>query len=416
MARRINKVKKVCHGAPLGDDEIALTREQLGWSHPAFTVPEDIYTAWNAAEKGDSLETAWDELFVRFCEAHPELADEFSRRMAGNLPENFSEKVEGFIETLDADKDNIASRKASQNSIEFLGKILPEFMGGSADLAGSNLTKWSGTQPLAANDFSGNYIYYGVREFAMAAIMNGISLYGGFLPYGGTFLIFSDYARNAIRMAALMKQRVIYVLTHDSIGLGEDGPTHQPIEQVATLRLIPNLAVWRPCDTVETAVAWQVAVESAAQPSALCLSRQNLPCQTRDAAQLQNIRRGAYVLQDCESQAELILLASGSEVELAVAAANQLSEKGKHVRVVSAPCLDIFDEQDDDYKQSVLPRAVTCRIAIEASSGDGWYKYVGLNGDVVAMQTFGESAPAADLFKHFGFTVENIVSRAESLC
>ena len=408
--------KASCHGAPLGDDEIALTREQLGWTHPAFTVPEDIYTAWNATEQGDSLETAWDELFVRYCETHPELADEFSRRMAGDLPNNFSEAVEGFIEKLDVDKDNIASRKASQNSIEFLGKLLPEFMGGSADLAGSNLTKWSGTQPLTANDFSGNYIYYGVREFAMAAIMNGISLYGGFLPYGGTFLIFSDYARNAIRMAALMKQRVIYVLTHDSIGLGEDGPTHQPIEQVATLRLIPNLAVWRPCDTVETAVAWQVAVESAAQPSALCLSRQNLPCQTRDAEQLQNIRRGAYVLQDCESQAELILLASGSEVELAVAAANQLSEQGKHVRVVSAPCLDIFDEQDDDYKKSVLPRAVTCRIAIEAGSGDGWYKYVGLNGDVVAMQTFGESAPAADLFKHFGFTVENIVSRAESLC
>ncbi|KMJ46982.1 transketolase [Xenorhabdus khoisanae] len=406
--------KEECHGAPLGDAEIEATRKALGWEHPAFEVPQDIYAGWNAQEAGKGKEAAWKEAFAAYAQAHPELAAEFTRRTNGELPENWEAESKAFIENLQQNPASIASRKASQNALEAFGKVLPEFMGGSADLAPSNLTMWSGSKPL--NEVQdGNYIHYGVREFGMSAIMNGIALHGGFVPYGATFLMFVEYARNAVRMAALMKIRSIFVYTHDSIGLGEDGPTHQPVEQIASLRVTPNMSTWRPCDQVESAVAWKYAIERKDGPTSLIFSRQNLAQQARTAEQLANIEKGAYILKDCAGQPELILIATGSEVELAVKAAEQLSAEGRQVRVVSMPSTDAFDKQDAAYREAVLPAAVSARVAIEAGIADYWFKYVGINGDIVGMKTFGESAPADALFKEFGFTVENVVSKATAL-
>ncbi|MEK9498712.1 transketolase [Photorhabdus sp. P32] len=402
------------HGAPLGDAEIAATREALDWNYPAFEIPADIYSEWDAKEAGNAKQAAWNEKFAAYEKAYPELAAEFKRRTGGELPANWEAESKAFIEQLQKNPANIASRKASQNALEAFGKVLPEFMGGSADLAPSNLTMWSGSKPLN-EDQAGNYIHYGVREFGMSAIMNGIALHGGFVPYGATFLMFVEYARNAVRMAALMKIRSIFVYTHDSIGLGEDGPTHQPVEQLASLRVTPNLSTWRPCDQVESAVAWKYAIERKTGPSALIFSRQNLAQQERTAEQLANIEKGAYILKDCQGQPELILIATGSEIELAVSAYHQLTEEGRQVRVVSMPSTDAFDKQDAAYREAVLPAAVSARVAIEASIADYWFKYVGMNGAIVGMDTFGESAPADQLFKAFGFTVENVVAKAKSL-
>jgi transketolase len=406
--------KEECHGSPLGDAEIEATRKALGWEHPAFEIPQNIYSQWNAKEAGHAKESAWDEKFAAYAKAHPELAAEFSRRTSGELPANWEAESKAFIEHLQQNPASIASRKASQNALEAFGKVLPEFMGGSADLAPSNLTMWSGSKAL--NEVQdGNYIHYGVREFGMSAIMNGIALHGGFVPYGATFLMFVEYARNAVRMAALMKIRSIFVYTHDSIGLGEDGPTHQPVEQIASLRVTPNMSTWRPCDQVESAVAWKYAIERQDGPSALIFSRQNLAQQARTAEQLANITKGAYILKDCAGQPELILIATGSEVELAVKAAEQLTAAGRQVRVVSMPSTDAFDKQDAAYREAVLPAAVSARVAVEAGIADYWFKYVGINGAVVGMNTFGESAPAEELFKEFGFTVENVVAKATAL-
>lgn len=407
--------KEECHGAPLGNDEIALTRAALGWNHGPFEIPAEIYAEWDAKEAGAAAEAAWNEKFAAYAAAHPELAAEFKRRMAGELPGDFAEKASAYIQEVAAKGETIASRKASQNALNAFGPLLPEFLGGSADLAGSNLTLWKGCKGVSAEDASGNYIFYGVREFGMSAIMNGVALHGGFVPYGATFLIFMEYARNAVRMSALMKQRVLYVFTHDSIGLGEDGPTHQPIEQLASLRGTPNLDTWRPADAVESAVAWKYAIERADGPSALVFSRQNLPHQPRDAQQLSDIERGGYVLKDSAGEPELILIATGSEVGLAVAAYDKLTAAGRKVRVVSMPSTSVFDQQDAAYKQDVLPLQVGARIAIEASHADYWYKYVGLEGRIIGMTSFGESAPAPALFEHFGFTVDNIVATAEEL-
>ena len=402
------------HGAPLGDEEIALTRKQLGWNYAPFEIPDDIYTAWDAKNAGSEKEQAWDKKFAAYQQAFPALAQEFVRRTRDKLPENWQEESQKYIEQLQANPANIASRKASQNAIEAFGKLLPEYLGGSADLAPSNLTMWSGSKPIN-EDAAGNYIHYGVREFGMTAVANGISLHGGFLPYTATFLMFVEYARNATRMAALMKIRQVLVYTHDSIGLGEDGPTHQPVEQLASLRTTPNMSTWRPCDQVESAVAWKYAIERQDGPTALIFSRQNLAQQPRSAEQLANVARGGYVLKDCDGQPELILIATGSEVSLAVAAAEQLSGQGRKVRVVSMPSTDAFDKQDAAYRESVLPAAVTARVAIEAAIADFWYKYTGLNGAIVGMTSFGESAPADLLFKEFGFTVENVVAKANAL-
>lgn len=407
--------KEECHGAPLGDDEIAATRERLGWSHGAFEIPDDIYQAWNAHSSGTKAESDWNAKFDAYAAAHPELAKEFNRRLSGELPEDFSSQAQAYIKQCQDEGATIASRKASQNTLNQFGPLLPELMGGSADLAASNLTLWSGCKGLEADDASGNYIYYGVREFGMAAIMNGIALHGGFVPYGATFLIFMEYARNAVRMSALMKQRAIYVFTHDSIGLGEDGPTHQPVEQIASLRLTPNMNCWRPCDTVESAVSWKHALERGDGPSSLVFSRQNLPHQDRNEAQVADISRGGYVLKDCEGMPELILIATGSEVALAMSAADALGSRGTKVRVVSMPCTDVFDQQDVEYRMSVLPLEVPARIAIEAGIADYWYKYVGIDGRVIGMNSFGESAPAGQLFEEFGFTVDNILNVAEEL-
>ncbi len=404
-----------CHGAPLGHDEIAAAREFLGWKQAPFDIPADIYAEWDAKEAGATKENAWDEKFAAYAAAYPELAAEFKRRVNGELPAEWEEKASAFIADLQANPASIASRKASQNTLEAFGKLLPEFMGGSADLAPSNLTMWSGSKSLTHDDFSGNYIHYGVREFGMTAIMNGIALHGGFVPYGATFLMFMEYARNALRMAALMKVQNIQVYTHDSIGLGEDGPTHQPVEQMASLRVTPNMSTWRPCDQVESAVAWKYAIERKDGPTALIFSRQNLAQQARDAEQLANIGKGAYVLKDCAGKPELIFIATGSEVELAVEAAAKLTEEGRNVRVVSMPSTDVFDVQDAAYRESVLPSDVTARVAVEAGIADYWYKYVGLNGRIVGMTTFGESAPAGELFKLFGFTVENVVEKAKEI-
>jgi transketolase len=404
-----------CHGAPLGHDEIAAAREFLGWEHGPFEIPADIYSEWDAKDAGAEKEQAWDAKFAAYAEAYPELAAEFKRRVNGELPAEWEEKASAIIADLQANPANIASRKASQNTLEAFGKLLPEFMGGSADLAPSNLTMWSGSKSLTREDFSGNYIHYGVREFGMTAIMNGIALHGGFVPYGATFLMFMEYARNAMRMAALMKVQNIQVYTHDSIGLGEDGPTHQPVEQMASLRVTPNMSTWRPCDQVESAVAWKYAIERKDGPTSLIFSRQNLPQQDRDAEQLANIAKGAYVLKDCAGKPELIFIATGSEVELAVEAAAKLTEEGKQVRVVSMPSTDLFDAQDADYRESVLPSDVTARVAIEAGIADYWYKYVGFGGCIIGMSTFGESAPAGELFKQFGFTVENVLEKAKEV-
>ena len=403
-----------CHGSPLGDAEIEATRKNIGWQYAPFEIPEQYYTAWDVKPKGQKLEEQWNQRFAVYEKAHPELAKEFKRRTTNQLPQNWQQDAKAFVEHLQANPATIATRKASQNAIEAFGKILPDFLGGSADLAPSNLTMWSGSKEILANP-DGNYIHYGVREFGMSAIMNGIALHGGFVPYGATFLMFMEYARNALRMAALMKIRSIFVYTHDSIGLGEDGPTHQPVEQMASLRLTPNMSTWRPCDQVESAVAWQYAIEREDGPTALIFSRQNLKQQDRTPEQLANVYRGGYILKDCDGTPELILIATGSEVELAVEAYETLTREGKLVRVVSMPATDAFDKQDSSYKETVLPSSVTKRIAIEAGIADYWYKYVGLTGKVIGMTSFGESAPAELLFKEFGFTVENVLAQAKSL-
>lgn len=407
--------KEDCHGAPLGDDEITLTREKLGWTHDPFDVPDDIYAGWDAKVAGDEAETDWNQLFAGYRQAHPELANELQRRLNGTLPDDWAEKSSKIIADLQANPAKIATRKASQNSLNAFGPLLPEMMGGSADLAGSNLTIWSGSKGLTKEDASGNYIYYGVREFGMSAIMNGICLHGGFKPYGATFLMFMEYARNAVRMAALMKAPSIFVYTHDSIGLGEDGPTHQPVEQTAALRLTPNLDNWRPCDQVESAVAWKSAIERTDGPTSLIFTRQGLEQQDRTAQQLAYIAKGGYVLVDSDGEPELILIATGSEVSLAVGAQKALAEQGKKVRVVSMPSTDVFEQQDADYRASVLPAAVTKRIAIEAGIKDYWYKYVGLEGAVIGMDSFGESAPAGELYEHFGITEAAVLEQAASL-
>jgi transketolase len=407
--------KEDCHGAPLGNDEIALARKELNWNHGPFEIPADIYAEWDAKAAGAKAEAEWNQRFDAYAKAFPELAAEFKRRDSGELPADFSEKAQAYINEVAAKGETIASRKASQNALNAFGPLLPEFLGGSADLAGSNLTLWKGCKGVDAHDASGNYVYYGVREFGMTAIMNGVALHGGLVPYGATFLMFMEYARNAVRMSALMKQRVIHVYTHDSIGLGEDGPTHQPIEQLTSLRSTPNLDTWRPADAVESAVSWKNALERKDGPSALIFSRQNLQHQDRDAQQIADISRGGYILKDCAGEPELILIATGSEVGLAVQAFDKLSEQGRKVRVVSMPCTSVFDAQDAAYKQSVLPLEVGARIAIEAAHADFWYKYVGLEGRIIGMTTYGESAPASALFEEFGFTLENILGTAEEL-
>ncbi len=403
--------KEECHGAPLGNDEIELTRKELGWTYGSFEIPDDIYAGWDAKEKGGAAEASWNEAFDAYKAAYPDLAAEFERRMAGELVADWESQADAFIKSVAEKGDTIASRKASQNSIEGLSSFT-DFMGGSADLAGSNLTIVSNSVPMRAHTANANYLNYGVREFGMAAIINGISLHGGFVPYGATFLMFSEYARNALRMAALMRIQHIEVFTHDSIGLGEDGPTHQPVEQTATLRMIPRMSVWRPCDAVETAVAWKAAVQKKNGPTSLILSRQNLEHQDRSDAQIADIARGGYVLKDSDGAPEVIVIATGSEVGLAMAAAETC---GKNVRVVSMPSTDTFDAQDEAYRESVLPSSCTARVAVEAGVSDFWRKYVGLNGAVVGIDTFGESAPAGDLFKHFGFTVENVASAINSV-
>ena len=402
------------HGAALGAAEVAATREALGWKYAAFEIPQDIYAQWDAREAGQAKEAAWNDKFAAYARAFPELAAEFKRRMNGELPAAWKADAKAFVEKLQANPANIASRKASQNALEAFGKVLPEFLGGSADLAPSNLTMWSGSKALNV-DPAGNYIHYGVREFGMTAITNGIALHGGFLPYSATFLMFVEYARNAVRMAALMKLRNVFVYTHDSIGLGEDGPTHQPVEQLASLRVTPNMSTWRPCDQVESAVAWQYGIERNDGPTTLVFSRQNLTQQPRTAEQLANVYRGGYVLKDCAGTPDVILIATGSEVGITVEAADKLTAAGRKVRVVSMPSTDAFDKQDAAYRESVLPAAVTARVAVEAGIADYWYKYVGLNGAIVGMTTFGESAPAEQLFAEFGFTVDNVVAKAQAL-
>ncbi len=404
--------KESSHGSALGEEEVELTRQSLGWTHAPFEIPADIYGSWNAHEAGAQAQRQWREMFAEYEAHYPQLAAELKRRTRGLLPDNWQRESAEFIDAVDRQAQTIASRKASQNALEGFGPLLPELIGGSADLAGSNLTLWSGSRGIESVP-QGNYIYFGVREFAMAAIVNGIALYGGFKPYCATFLMFSEYARNALRMSALMKIPGLFVFTHDSVGLGEDGPTHQAVEQTATLRLIPRMSVWRPCDAVESAVAWQQACESAEQPFSLIFSRQNLPHQSRSGDQINLIQKGGYVLRDCEQPPDAIIIATGSEVELGMAAAEQLS--GYHIRVVSMPSTDRFDSQEQDYRDSVLPPAVKARVAVEAGVGDGWLKYVGLDGAVVSIDTFGESAPARDVFEHLGMTTENVVNAVQNL-
>jgi len=404
-----------CHGAPLGVDEVAATRVAINWPYEPFHIPEDIYARWDAREPGAGLEQAWEEAMQAYAEDHPELAHELRRRLAGELPADFAERAEAYIRQCQQEGASIASRKASQNCLNAYGPLLPELLGGSADLAGSNLTLWDGSSGISREHADGNYIYYGVREFGMAAIMNGIALHGGFVNYGATFLIFMEYARNAVRMSALMKQQSIFVWTHDSIGLGEDGPTHQPVEQLTALRATPNMHTWRPCDAVESAVAWKAAIERRDGPASLVFSRQGLPHQQRDDGQLSAIANGAYVLADCEGKPEAILIATGSEVQLAMDAAARLRGDGRQVRVVSMPCAEVFEQQDAAYRESVLPSDVLARVAVEAAHADYWYKYVGLDGRVVGMSSFGESAPAKELMNYFGFTVDNVVAVVEEL-
>ncbi len=405
------------HGAALGEKECALVREKLGWRYPPFVIPPEIYDRWDANAKGAQAEQAWNKKFAEYKSKYPDAAAEFERRTSGKLPNDWEPYAQSFIAQVNAKAETIASRKASQNTLNGFGPKLPELLGGSADLTGSNLTSWSGSKglSLSKDNPGGNYIYYGVREFGMSAMMTGIARHGGFIPYGGTFLTFSDYARNAVRMAGLMKQRVLFVYTHDSIGLGEDGPTHQSIEHLASLRLIPNMSVWRPCDAVESAAAWKAAIERTDGPSCLVFSRQNLAHQTRNAAQIAAIARGGYVLSGTPVDPQAIIIATGSEVGIAMQAQKLLAGKGKQVRVVSMPNTRVFDAQDPAYRESVLPAAVTKRVAVEAGVTDFWRKYVGLNGKVVGIDTFGESAPAAAVFKHFGFTDENIVKTVEAI-
>ena len=402
-----------CHGAPLGQDEINLTKAALGWDHGAFEVPDDIYAGWDAKSKGAAAEAAWNEKFAAYKEAHADLAAEYERRMSGELPADWAAKSAEYIAKTNADAKSPATRQASLASIEAYSPVATELFGGSADLGCSNLTEWSGYKPMRADTPASNYINYGVREFAMSAIMNGIALHGGFIPFGATFLMFSEYARNALRMAALMKVQSIFVYTHDSIGLGEDGPTHQAVEQIPTLRMIPNMMVWRPCDAVESAVSWQQAVERKDGPSCLIFSRQGLAHQERTDAQIADISKGGYILRDCEGTPDAIIIATGSEVELAMDAARELSSN--KIRVVSMPSVNVFEAQDDSYRESVLPAGVTARVVVEAAVTDGWYKYAGLNGKVIGIDHFGESAPAPVLFKEFGFTVDNVVAAVESV-
>lgn len=403
------------HGAPLGDDEIAAAREQLGWLHPPFEVPADVADAWNAGDQGARSEADWDQRFAAYRDAHPELAIEFGRRISGEMPENWSEYADAAVAAIDEAGDSMATRKASLLALNAFAPALPELAGGSADLTGSNLTRHASSVTVTGDDASGNYIYFGVREFGMSAICNGMKLHGGVLPYSGTFLTFSDYARNALRMAALMKLQNIFVYTHDSIGLGEDGPTHQPIEHTASLRIMPNMRVWRPCDAVETAVAWRDALERRDGPTSLVLTRQGLPHQARDAAQITAIAKGGYVLRDCDSTPDILMIATGSEVALAMDSADVLSAKGRAVRVVSMPCTDLFDAQPAEYRDAVLPPDCSRRIVVEAGVTEGWWRYAGNDGRVIGLDRFGESAPAGELFEHFGFSVGNVVSIAEQM-
>jgi transketolase len=403
------------HGSALGVDEVAAARKTLDWPYPAFVIPDEIRQGWDAKEKGAAQEQAWNKRFEAYRAAHPDLAQEFQRRMAGELIADWTQWVQNYLTQVVQAGASLATRQSSQQALNAFGPRLPELLGGSADLTGSNNTNRKDSKTITGDDPSGNYIHYGVREFGMAAIMNGMALHGGLIPYGGTFLVFSDYARNAVRLSALMKQRVIYVFTHDSIGLGEDGPTHQPVEHLFSLRVIPQMTLWRPCDAVETALAWADAIERKNGPTSLILTRQALPHQPRSDEQLANVRRGGYVLLDSNGTPECILIATGSEVGLAVDAAKALTVKGRRVRVVSMPSTNVFDAQDAAYRESVLPRAVTQRVAIEAGVREGWWRYVGTAGAVVGMDTFGASAPAKDLFKHFGFTVDNVVKTAEQV-
>jgi transketolase len=407
--------KEDCHGAALGADEIILARKQLGWDHEPFEIPTDHYAGWDAIDKGVVAQSGWVTTLDAYRDAHPDLAAEFERRTSGELPVDFSAKADAYIQECQDKMEKVASRKASQNCLNAYGPMLPELLGGSADLAGSNLTIWSGSKDISSENADGNYIYYGVREFGMSAMMNGIALHGGFINYGATFLMFMEYARNAVRMAAIMKQQSIFVYTHDSIGLGEDGPTHQPVEQLSSLRSTPNLNTWRPCDTVESAVCWKNAIENRQGPSALVFSRQGLAPMPRTRQQVAAIAKGGYVLQDC-TDPQAIIIATGSEVELAVSAADQLGKQGVRVRVVSMPCAEIFSAQDVDYRDSVLIPAVRARVAVEALHADYWHKFVGIDGRIVGMRSFGESAPGGVLMKEFGFTVENVVANVlESL-
>ncbi len=402
--------KEDCHGAPLGEPEIALARDKLNWQFGPFEIPSDIYASWNAEKKGRLAQSKWDEEFKNYRTKYPELCSELERRLDGHIPKDFSEKANAYIYECQQKMEKIASRKASQNCLNTFGPVLPELLGGSADLAGSNLTIWSGSKGVTSEDASGNYLFYGVRECGMSGMMNGITLHGGFIAYGATFLIFMEYARNAVRMAALMKQKSIFVYTHDSVGLGEDGPTHQPIEQLTALRSTPNLETWRPCDTVESAVSWKSAIERDGGPSALVFSRQNLTPQTRSREQLSDISKGGYTLKDTVGKLDAIIIATGSEVEIAIDAAKSLFNKGINARVISMPCAEIFSLQDLDYRENVLPSSVRARVAVEAGHSDYWYKYVGIDGKVVGMTTFGESAPGGKVMEHFGFTAENIVN------
>jgi transketolase len=407
--------KESSHGAPLGDDEIVLVREKLGWDFPPFEIPNEVYAGWDAREQGAQAEQEWDTVFSSYRDAYPELANEYERRVRGELPEEWNDAALAFVAAVNDEGATVASRKASQKALDGLGPMLPELIGGSADLTGSNCTYWGGSRTISADNPDGNYLFFGVREFAMSAVINGISLHGGFKPYGATFLVFSDYARNALRMAAIMNQPSLFAFTHDSIGLGEDGPTHQAVEHLACLRLIPNMSVWRPCDAVETAVAWKVALERSGGPVSLAFSRQSLPHQARDSEQLTNIERGGYILLDSDADPDLILIATGSEVALACSAVAGIKAEGFDVRVVSMPCTNAFDAQDSAYRDTVLPPTVNARIAIEAGSSDYWRKYVGRYGEVLGMESFGESAPADVLFQHFGFTEENLLRLARGL-
>ncbi len=403
------------HGAPLGEDEVAAARKELGWDAPPFVIPAGIAAAWDAREQGAAREQRWDEAFAAYSSEHPELAAEYERRVAGKRPHGWCKQADAAIATIDAEAADMATRKASLRALNAFAPLLPEMVGGSADLTGSNLTKHDGSTPISGDDAAGNYVWFGVREFGMTAICNGLALHGGFIPYCGTFLTFSDYSRNALRMAALMKIGTIEVFTHDSIGLGEDGPTHQPVEHTASLRLMPNMSVWRPCDTVETAVAWRYAIENRTGPTSLILTRQGVPHQARTAAQIADIARGGYVLKDCDGMPDILLIATGSEVQLAVGAAEALAAAGVGARVVSMPSTDVFDAQDAEYRESVLPAAVTARVAVEAGATGGWWRYVGPQGQVVGIDRFGESAPAGELFEHFGFTIAHVVNVANEI-